>query len=58
MIPNLFGHKIFNANNSCLNGDEKESKFVGNENMINQEDNENINEILKEKMKEINNMNQ
>ena len=26
--------------------------------MINQEDNENINEILKEKMKEINNMNQ
>ena len=30
----MFGHKILNADNSCLNGNEKEGKFFveGNEN--------------------------
>ncbi|MBR2251818.1 MAG: hypothetical protein IJ881_05335, partial [Neisseriaceae bacterium] len=26
LIPKLFGHKILNANNSCLNGDQSDSK--------------------------------
>ena len=55
LIPKLFGHKILNANNSCLNGDQSDSKiyfvggvdnfkFVGDENMIIEEESENINE--------------
>jgi len=61
LIPKLFGHKILNVNNSCLNDeDEKDDKiffvggvdnfkFVGDENMINEEENKNINEDVEGK---------
>ena len=55
LIPKLFGHKILNANNGNLNKETKENviyfvggidnfKYVGDENMIVEEENENINE--------------
>ena len=60
LIPKLFGHKILNANNGNLNEETNENviyfvggvddfKYVGDENMIVEEENENINEDVEGK---------
>ena len=60
LIPKLFGHKILNANNGNLNDETNENviyfvggvndfKYVGDENMIVEEENENINEDVEGK---------
>jgi hypothetical protein len=60
LIPKLFGHVILNENNKSWNEDSKNNnkifivggienfKYVGDENMINEEENENINEDVEE----------